>query len=85
VAEHPERRELIEAFHSPFCPRCSQGRLQDGRLAELRSTDVHLVALSNWSAEMFPIARERFDVLAWFEESARFARRRQSRGHVPAQ
>ena len=36
-------------------------------LAELRSTDVRLVALSNWSAEMFPIARERFDFLAWFE------------------
>ena len=36
-------------------------------LAELRSTDVRLVGLSNWSAEMFPIARERFDFLAWFE------------------
>jgi 2-haloacid dehalogenase len=36
-------------------------------LAELRSTDVRLIALSNWSAEMFPIARERFDFLAWFE------------------
>ena len=28
----------------------------------------HLVgALSNWSAETFPVARERFDFLAWFE------------------
>ncbi len=27
-----------------------------------------LVALSNWSAETFPLARERFEFLAWFEE-----------------
>jgi 2-haloacid dehalogenase len=36
-------------------------------LADLRGAGVRLVALSNWSAEMFPIARERFDFLAWFE------------------
>ena len=36
-------------------------------LADLRAAGVRLVALSNWSAEMFPIARERFDFLAWFE------------------
>ena len=28
---------------------------------------LRLVALSNWSAELFPVARERFDFLAWFE------------------
>jgi len=27
-----------------------------------------LLALSNWSAETFPVARERFEFLAWFEE-----------------
>jgi 2-haloacid dehalogenase len=36
-------------------------------LAELRAAGVRLVALSNWSAEMFPVAVERFDFLAWFE------------------
>ncbi len=36
-------------------------------LADLRAAGVRLVALSNWSAEMFPVARERFDFLAWFE------------------
>ena len=36
-------------------------------LAELRATNVRLVALSNWSAEMFPVALARFDFLAWFE------------------
>ena len=36
-------------------------------LAELRAAGLRLVALSNWSAELFPVARERFDFLAWFE------------------
>jgi 2-haloacid dehalogenase len=68
VAEHPERRELIEAFHRRW-PEMLAGEIPGtvDVLAELHSTDVRLVALSNWSAEMFPIARERFDFLAWFE------------------
>jgi 2-haloacid dehalogenase len=36
-------------------------------LAELRAAGVRLLALSNWSAETFPFARERFDFLGWFE------------------
>ena len=36
-------------------------------LADLRAASVRLIALSNWSAETFPFARERFDFLAWFE------------------
>ncbi len=38
-----------------------------GVLADLRAAGVRLLALSNWSAEMFPVARERFDFLGWFE------------------
>jgi 2-haloacid dehalogenase len=57
VAEYPERRELIEAFH----------RRWPEMLAELRDASARLLALSNWSAEMFPIALEQFDFLAWFE------------------
>ena len=68
VAEHPEQRELIEAFHHRW-PEMLAGEIPEtvDVVAELRSTDVRLLALSNWSAEMFPIARERFDFLAWFE------------------
>jgi 2-haloacid dehalogenase len=36
-------------------------------LRELRALGLHLYALTNWSAETFPMARERFDFLAWFE------------------
>jgi 2-haloacid dehalogenase len=68
VAEHPEKRELIEAFHGRW-PEMLEGEIPGTVhvLAELRAAGVRLVALSNWSAEMFPIARERFDFLAWFE------------------
>jgi 2-haloacid dehalogenase len=68
VAEHPERRELIEAFHRRW-PEMLAGEIQGtvDVLAELRAAGLRLLALSNWSAELFPIARERFDFLAWFE------------------
>ena len=68
VAEHPERRELIEAFHRRW-PEMLAGTIPGtvDVLAELRASGVRLLALSNWSAELFPIARERFEFLAWFE------------------
>jgi 2-haloacid dehalogenase len=68
VAEHPERRELIEAFHRRW-PEMLAGEIPGtvDVLADLRAAGVRLVALSNWSAETFPAARERFDFLDWFE------------------
>ena len=36
-------------------------------LADLREASVRLLALSNWSAETFPVARGRFPFLGWFE------------------
>jgi 2-haloacid dehalogenase len=36
-------------------------------LTELRSRGHRLHALTNWSAETFPIARRRFAFLEWFE------------------
>jgi 2-haloacid dehalogenase len=68
VAEHPECRELIEVFHRRW-PEMVAGEVPGtvNVLAELRDRGVRLVALSNWSAETFPVARKRFDFLAWFE------------------
>jgi len=68
VAEHPERRELIEAFHRRW-PEMLAGEVPGtvDVLAELRTAGVRLLALSNWSAETFPIARDRFPFLTWFE------------------
>jgi 2-haloacid dehalogenase len=36
-------------------------------LAELRAAGTPLFALTNWSAETFAIARERFEFLSWFD------------------
>jgi 2-haloacid dehalogenase len=36
-------------------------------LAELRRRGTPLYALSNWSAETYPPALERFDFLGWFQ------------------
>ena len=36
-------------------------------LAELRAAGTPLYALTNWSAETFVIARERFEFLSWFD------------------
>ena len=68
VAEHPQRRELIEAFHGRW-PEMLAGEIPGtvDVLADVRAAGVRLIALSNWSAETFPFARERFDFLAWFE------------------
>jgi 2-haloacid dehalogenase len=36
-------------------------------LRELKRQGLPLYALTNWSAETFPMARERFAFLSWFE------------------
>ena len=68
AAEHPERRDLIAAYWLRW------GEMLGGAieptveiLAQLRRTGIRLIALTNWSAETFPIARPRFAFLEWFE------------------
>jgi 2-haloacid dehalogenase len=68
VARYPDQRELIEAFHGRW-PEMLGGPVEDtvDVLAQLRQTGLRLYALSNWSAETFPIARRRYPFLEWFE------------------
>jgi 2-haloacid dehalogenase len=68
IARHPDRRDLIVAYDERW-PEMLGGPI-DGTvevLADLRHIGIRLAALSNWSAEKFPIARERFGFLDWFE------------------
>lgn len=68
VALHPDWRDLIVAYDERW-PEMLAGPI-DGTveiLADLRRAGVRLVALSNWSAEKFPIARQRYEFLGWFE------------------
>ena len=67
--EHPDRADLIAAFHLRWSETLGdsiEGSVEI--LAALRQREHRLYALTNWSAETFPIARERFPFLAWFED-----------------
>ena len=68
AARHPEKRELIEAYWRRW-PETLGGPIEPtvAVLHDLRGTDVRLYALSNWSAETFPIARPRYPFLDWFD------------------
>jgi 2-haloacid dehalogenase len=65
---HPDHRDLIEAYDREWA-RMLKGPIAPSVeiLAALRARAVPIYALSNWSAEKFPVARARFDFLAWFE------------------
>ncbi|HEX9535132.1 MAG TPA: HAD family phosphatase [Stellaceae bacterium] len=66
-AEHPNKAELIDAYGARFHEMMSgpiAGSVEI--LAELRARGTPLYLLSNFSAETFPPAFERFDFLRWF-------------------
>jgi 2-haloacid dehalogenase len=68
AAAYPEHRPLIEAYHLRW-PETLGDAIQGtvDILEELRDAGIRLLALSNWSAETFPVARERYPFLGWFE------------------
>jgi len=68
VAQFPEHEENIRAFYTRW-PEMLGGEIT-GTVEILKalktSGQYKLFALTNWSAETFPIAVERFDFLNWF-------------------
>jgi 2-haloacid dehalogenase len=68
AARHPEHRPLIEAYFGRWAEMMA-GEIEGAVaiLEELRDAGCELHALTNWSAETFPHARERFSFLTWFE------------------
>jgi 2-haloacid dehalogenase len=68
TADFPEHAELISAYDERWIETI--GGPIDGTvelLRELRDRDgVEIYALTNWSAEKFPLAIERFEFLSWF-------------------
>jgi 2-haloacid dehalogenase len=68
AARHPAKAAAIAAYHDRW-PEMLGGDIPGtvALLAELRAAGVPVYALSNWSAETFPLARERFPFLAWFD------------------
>ena len=66
--EHPEQRDLIAAYWERWQEMLGEAIAPSvDVVAELRASGVPLYALSNWSAETFPIARPRYPFLEWFD------------------
>jgi 2-haloacid dehalogenase len=66
-AEYPDKGELIDAYGARFDEMVAgpiAGSVE--LLAELRDCGTPLYGLTNWSAETYAPARQRFDFLAWF-------------------
>lgn len=66
---YPEHAELIALWERGW-PQMLRGPIPETVeiLAQLRDRGHRLYALTNWSAETFPLARRRFDFLGWFED-----------------
>jgi 2-haloacid dehalogenase len=68
VAAHPEHADLIRAFWDRWPETLGDAIAPTvDVLADLHAAGVPLYALSNWSAETFPIARPRYPFLDWFD------------------
>ena len=68
-AEHPQHRPLIAAYRERWDEMLNgpiQGTLDV--LAELKNKEVPIYALTNWSAETYPIAKTRYEFLGWFRD-----------------
>ncbi|MBS1544316.1 MAG: HAD family phosphatase [Bacteroidetes bacterium] len=69
VARHPEHEVAIRAWYGRW-KETIQGPIHEtvDILRHIRDTKKYsLYALTNWSAETFPWAMEKFDFLQWFE------------------
>lgn len=66
---YPQYAPYIHAYHGRWIETI-RGEMLDtvAVLAELRDGGYPLYALSNWSAETFPLVKSRFEFLSWFDE-----------------
>lgn len=69
VRKHPEWKEYIEAYYGRWEEMLGgpiHGTVEVFR--QLKETGKYKIyALTNWSAELFPIALERYEFLHWFD------------------
>jgi 2-haloacid dehalogenase len=69
IAQHPEWKEHIEAYYGRW-EEMLGGPIEDTVqiFRELKEKNAYrFYALTNWSAELFPIALDRYDFLHWFD------------------
>ena len=69
VLEHPHWQEAIRGYRANFGDSLV-GAIEDTVqiLRELHAGAVPLFGLTNWSAELFPVAQRRFDFLDLFDD-----------------
>ena len=69
AATYPEWKDEIYAYYGRWEEML--GGVFEGTVKILKACidnpNLQVVALTNWSAETFPIAKQRFDFLHWFE------------------
>jgi 2-haloacid dehalogenase len=69
VAQHPHHEENIRAFYDRWIEML--GDAFEGTVEifkELKDSGKYRIyALTNWSAETFPMAQEKFEFLGWFD------------------
>lgn len=68
IERHPAHAPHIRAFFERW-EEMIPGAIEEtvAVLAQLRTLEIRLLALTNWSNETFPIAQRRFPFLTWFE------------------
>lgn len=69
LTKHPEHAANIQAFYGRW-PEMLDGAITGTVeiFKELKATgNYNFYALTNWSAETFPVATERFEFLSWFD------------------
>ncbi|KAF1067190.1 MAG: Alpha-D-glucose 1-phosphate phosphatase YihX [Pseudomonas citronellolis] len=69
IGRHPHEAERIRAYYTRW-EETLGGPMADtlAILEELRGGEQRLLALTNWSAETFPVALQRYEFLSWFED-----------------
>jgi 2-haloacid dehalogenase len=69
IAQHPEWKEHIEAYYGRW-EEMLGGPIDEtvNIFRQLKASgNYKFYALTNWSAELFPIALQRYDFLHWFD------------------
>jgi 2-haloacid dehalogenase len=69
ITQYPEWEKAIRDYYERW-PEMIKGALKESvdLLYSIKSSNhFKLYALTNWSAETFPIAKERFEFLSWFD------------------
>jgi 2-haloacid dehalogenase len=69
IAKHPEWEPEIKAYYGRWLEMLGEAIHETVEIfRQLKEREKYkLYALTNWSAELFPHARERFEFLKWFD------------------